>query len=82
MKRDEEFRQKVEQIKDVAVDFVESKLMKLIETENTAAIIFYLKTQAKHRGYRESDPREGDSTVKIEIVAADADTKQALDDFE
>lgn len=48
-----EFREAVEAIKEKGKDFVESKLMKLIADENVAAIIFYLKTQAKDRGYFE-----------------------------
>ena len=34
-------------------DFVESKLFKLIQDENVAAVIFFLKTQCKDRGYIE-----------------------------
>ena len=34
-------------------DFVESRLMKQIKSDNITAIIFYAKTQMKHRGYVE-----------------------------
>ena len=34
-------------------EWVESKLMKLINDDNVAGIIFYLKTQGKHLGYVE-----------------------------
>jgi len=35
------------------VDFAEGKLQSLIKKENPTAIIFYLKTQGKDRGYVE-----------------------------
>jgi len=41
-------REKVKQ-----VDFAEGKLQSLIKKENPTAIIFYLKTQGKGRGYVE-----------------------------
>ena len=34
-------------------DFVENKLMNAINNDNIAAILFYLKTQCKQRGYVE-----------------------------
>jgi hypothetical protein len=53
LKDDEEFKKKVDEINNVALDFTESKLFKLIEGENPTAIIFYLKTKGKKRGYVE-----------------------------
>ena len=39
-------------------DFVESKLMKAIDNDNITAMIFYLKTQCKDRGYVERYQQE------------------------
>jgi len=39
-------------------DFVESKLMKAIDNDNITAMIFYLKTQCKERGYVERYQQE------------------------
>ena len=40
-------------------DFAEGKLFKQIDDENITAIIFYLKTQAKDRGYVERQELTG-----------------------
>lgn len=53
LKDDEEYKQAVEGLKDLSIDFAESQLFKQIKEGNTTATIFYLKTQAKHRGYIE-----------------------------
>lgn len=47
-------REKVRQ-----VDFAEGKLQSLIKKENPTAIIFYLKTQGKDRGYVERQELTG-----------------------
>jgi predicted DNA-binding transcriptional regulator AlpA len=59
---DSEFAQEVENIKESSVDFVETALFKEIKDGNTACIIFYLKTRAKHRGYIEKS--EVENTIK------------------
>jgi hypothetical protein len=64
LKDDPEFKEMVDAIQDEAIDFVEGKLYTLIDDENVAAILFYLKTKAKHRGYIEKTQTE--STHKIE----------------
>jgi hypothetical protein len=59
MKEDPEFAKKVTDLENVALDFAESKLYKQIEKENITAIIFYLKTKGKHRGYVERHEHTG-----------------------
>lgn len=53
MKDDPEYRAKVNELSNKALDFAESKLHELIKRGNTAAVIFYLKTKGKERGYVE-----------------------------
>jgi hypothetical protein len=71
LKNDPEYNAAVASLKNVALDFAESQLKKLMEgaerqalthdgeivtikdAPNTSAIIFYLKTQGKQRGYIE-----------------------------
>ena len=50
MNSDEDYKSAVEDLGDVALDFAESKLHKLIDSGNPAATIFYLKTKGKNRG--------------------------------
>lgn len=50
---DAEFREQVDSLSEVALDFAESQLFKQIQSGSTAATIFYLKTKGKHRGYVE-----------------------------
>ena len=53
MKADEEYKVQVEELSEVAIDFAESHLHKLIKDGNPAATIFFLKTKGKNRGYVE-----------------------------
>jgi len=62
MDQDEEYKQAVEDLQNVALDFAESQLHKQIKDGATAATIFYLKTKGKERGYVEK--QEVDHTTK------------------
>lgn len=50
---DHEFAEFVDEIMDAQVDYVENKLMELINAHDTTATIFYLKTKGKKRGWNE-----------------------------
>jgi len=52
-------QQALEDTREKRHEWVESKLMKAIEADNLTAIIFYLKTQAKHLGYVERQEYTG-----------------------
>ena len=66
MDADAEYRQAVESLQDVALDFAESKLFKSIENGSDTATIFYLKTKGKRRGYIER--QELDHTTQGEKI--------------
>lgn len=58
MQNDDDYRKAVEDIQEVALDFVESNLFKQIAAGEQAATIFYLKTKGKKRGYIEPPRNE------------------------
>lgn len=53
MKKDPKYREAVEELENVALDFVESKLHTNIQKGKEVSILFYLKTKGKKRGYIE-----------------------------
>lgn len=59
VKEDEAFAQALKDIREKTVDIAETALQKLIQEGNPTAIIFFLKTQAKDRGYREGMEHTG-----------------------
>ena len=67
LKDDEAFAKQVQDIENIAIDFVESQLFKQIKEGNTTATIFYLKTKAKKRGYVERQEITGAEGEKIEF---------------
>jgi len=76
---DEAFRQAVDDIENVALDFSESNLHKRIAAGDTTAIIFHLKTKGKKRGYVERIEQTGKDGGPVETMlitpkADDADT--------
>jgi hypothetical protein len=50
---DPEFSEAVDEVAEAQIDFVESKLMRLINQGDTTATIFYLKTRGKRHGWNE-----------------------------
>ena len=52
------FKIKAENVKESLLDLAESKLMENINNNENIAIIFYLKTKGKQRGYIEKQEVE------------------------
>jgi len=63
---DLEFKEQIDDIKNIALDFVESKLIGKIKEGDIVAILFYLKTQGKKRGYIERV--ENEITIQQPVV--------------
>ena len=53
LKQDIDYKRGVTELENVALDFAESHLHKLIQDGSPAATIFFLKTKGKKRGYVE-----------------------------
>lgn len=70
LEEDEEYKAKVLDIKNAAIDFVESKLFDCIKSEKETSIIFYLKTIGKSRGYvpRQEIDTGDNKEFRIEVV--------------
>lgn len=79
LNNDPEFAQACQDIKESIIDLAESQLYQEIKNSNLTAIIFYLKCQAKHRGYSEhhSAPDAEERKILTEYAAGTIDAIQA-----
>ncbi len=71
--KDEEFKKKVDELAEVALDFAESKLYKNINEGKETSIIFYLKTKGKKRGYIERIETEYSGELIIKTHEGDSE---------
>ena len=73
--KSEKFKSEVEKIKEEAIEFVENKLMERIEAGDLGAIIFFLKTKAKHRGWSEKiEVKHENQAPIINIIGVDVES--------
>ncbi|MCL1937606.1 MAG: hypothetical protein FWF52_04325 [Candidatus Azobacteroides sp.] len=75
MKEDECYKNIVEDIENIALDFAESRLHINIKNGDVASILFYLKTRGKKRGYIEqqkmdvtSNGKDFNTCIQVEII--------------
>lgn len=76
---DADFREKVEDVKELQKDFAEALILKKIEDGDTSMLIFYAKTQMKDRGYterRELVGKDGESLVPKQKIDLDQLTEE------
>lgn len=76
MTRDPQYKQQIDDLQMVKKDFIESKLMKLINDGDVAATIFAAKTQLKDRGYVERTELDNLHKIQLEIVRRDRLTER------
>ena len=60
-------QQVLKDARECFIDFAEHKLREHIEKNNLVATIFFLKTQAKHRGYVER-PEPGSEFDELDVI--------------
>ena len=70
-KSDELFNKYLSEVGEIVTDHVEGRLHELIDNLNPSAVIFYLKTKGKHRGYQQSaniDHTNSDGSLNRRIL--------------
>jgi hypothetical protein len=68
MQKDQQYREAVEALADMTLDFAESQLHRQIKDGNTTATIFYLKTKGKKRGYVERTEVVHETGIESAII--------------
>lgn len=79
--------QLLDEVREETIDLAESKLLQLIREAHLSAIIFYLKTQAKHRGYVERQGQTGagggpvqtQTKKKMDVASIDAEIERLFE---
>lgn len=82
MTEDPEYKNAVDSVEGVAIDFAESQLYKQIQGGNPASTIFYLKTKGRKRGYNENVDvnLSGGVNLTIEYVGNNKDNNSGSED--
>ena len=70
LEKDKKFKALIDAELEGLIDFVESKLFNLINDKNVAAVIFFLKTKGKGRGYVERIEQliQGDKFKPLKVI--------------
>jgi len=67
IKKDADFAEKCDAVKESLLDFMESQLLKNIQAGKEASLIFALKCQGKRRGYVERQQIEHSGETKVVV---------------
>jgi hypothetical protein len=68
LKIDPEYKQAVDDLQNVAIDFVENALFQQISNGNHVSTIFYLKCKGKSRGYVESETNTSSEATQPTVI--------------
>ena len=80
LREDADYKYKVEDLSNIALEFAESQLHNQIKNGSTPATIFYLKTKGKKRGYieRQEIQHENLEPLTIEIIDSTSEDEQGI----
>ncbi len=70
-----------EEIRDATLDLAETQLVRALNDGNLTAVIFYLKTKGKERGFTERAEITGASGAAIEVIDVTRLTDEELERF-
>lgn len=70
---DPEFKEKVDELENLTLDFVESQLFKQIKDGSERSILFYMKYKGRKRGYNDSldITTGGEKITEIKLIQID-----------
>jgi len=68
MKKDKRYKEAIDELQNVTLDHVELKLHELIDDLNVPAILFYMKTKGKARGYIERSELAVEGSVESKLI--------------
>lgn len=68
LREDEAYKESVDSIADLTLDFVESQLHRQIQNGEVTSTIFYLKTKGKKRGFIEKQEIEHSGNMQVNWV--------------
>lgn len=84
LKCDEEYRRKYDDILEMKIDFVESKLIQNIQNNSTPEILYFLKCKAKDRGYGQDNYTKTEvttTTPENQILTIKIKSDSSIDEF-
>lgn len=79
LENDPEYKAEYERIGEQTIDFAENALLKSIKGGSDTAVIFYLKTKGKRRGYIERQEVEHSGSVSVHTEQIDKMTPEELE---
>lgn len=80
-REDEEFKNRIDAVRDTVDDYCESKLLELIEEKHPATLIYVAKTRLKHRGYGSDVTITPTTIIQQEASPLNKDENEILEKY-